>query len=136
MRKVRIDHMGIIVADLDASVAMFEKLLGEGPANTKEMPDVGLRVAVFEAENIAIELLEYTGKNSDFAQQVMGEQKGINHFSAEVADITAAITDLTDAGFKLQDGFPRQGVHGQVAFFEPDETTGLLFEICQPEDQQ
>ena len=131
MSAVRIDHMGVIVADLDASVAKFKKLLGEGPASTKKMPDVGLRVAVFEAANIAIELLEYTDENSEFAKRVMSERRGINHFSAEVADIDAAISELTEAGFILQDGFPRDGVHGQVAFFEPDETTGLLFEICQ-----
>lgn len=133
MSSIRIDHMGIIVSDLAASIAMFEKLLGEGPSSTKEMPAVGLRIAVFEAENISIELLEYADEKSAFAKKVMGEKNGLNHFSAEVDDIDRAIAELTQAGFKLQEGFPQEGVHGQVAFFEPDETTGLLFEICQRE---
>ena len=65
---------------------------------------------------------------------VIFQQNGLNHFSAQVEDIDSAITELTLAGFKLQDGFPQEGAHGQVAFFEPDETTGLLFEICQREN--
>jgi hypothetical protein len=33
---------------------------------------------------------------------------------------------------RVQDGVPRCGAHGTVAFFQRDQATGLLFEICAP----
>ncbi|HEU4351613.1 MAG TPA: VOC family protein [Burkholderiales bacterium] len=126
----RVDHIGIIVSDLDAAVAKLGVLFGE--ARRKDLPDVGLRVAEFRAENVTIELLEYTS-NADFARRVMGERIGLNHLSLAVEDAERSIGALRDAGFTPMQGFPRQGVHGRVAFFEPDNASGLLFEICQPD---
>jgi methylmalonyl-CoA epimerase len=127
--KPRIDHIGIIVADLEQAAARLEVLFGE--FSTKEMPDVGLRVAEFKAANVTIELLQYTGEAA-FARKVMGERLGLNHVSAGVEDINTSLDELKSAGFQPMEGFPRQGAHGRVAFFQPDDVTGLLFEICEP----
>lgn len=131
MSAPHIDHIGILVADLDAAVGALRPVLGE-PARTQVLADVGLRVAEFAAANITLELLQYDGP-AEFARKVMGEQLGLNHVSARVADIGQALAELGRAGLKPMPGFPRQGAHGQVAFFEPDAVTGLRFEICQPE---
>jgi len=127
MRKI--DHIGIIVKDLEAAVARLGVLFGA--AEIKNLPEVGLRVAEFRAANVTVELLQYTG-NSDFARRVMGSRLGLNHLSIRVEDAERSIEELRRAGFVPMDGFPRQGAHGQVAFFEPDAVTGLLFEICKP----
>lgn len=126
--KPRIDHIGIIVADLEQAVNRLGVLFG--PARFKELADVGLRVAEFETENLTIELLQYTGEAA-FARQVMGERLGLNHISASVGDVEASIAQLRANGFEPMAGFPRQGAHGRVAFFQPDPISGLLFEVCQ-----
>lgn len=132
MSKTRIDHIGILVADLEAAVARFEPLFGT-PRMVKEMPEHGLRVAEFDTENVTIELLQYTGEGDDFARQVMGERLGLNHISAAVSDLDQSVSELSGAGFRMMDGFPTEGAHGRVAFFHPDDATGLLFEVCQPD---
>ena len=129
MNALVIDHVGIIVADLDAAVAKFRPLFPDGPVSLKDMPAVGIRVAKLEAENVTLEFIQYTGDG--FGKKTMGERLGINHLSARVEDVDAAIGELRAAGFKTMDGFPAEGAHGRVAFFEPDESTGLLFEVCQ-----
>ena len=131
MSGFKIDHLGIIVADLEKAVERFRILTDGEPAYTKHMPEVGLKIATFEAENVSLELVEYTGAEAGFAKQVMGEESGINHISIGVDDLAKAITEFTDAGFEMQDGFPREGAHGQVAFFQRDKNTGVLFEICE-----
>lgn len=128
-----IDHVGIVVADLEAALARFAPLFG-APAAIKELADVGLRVAELRAANVTIELLQYTGRNDTFARGVMGDRLGLNHLSARVEDIGRSLADLQAAGMSPQAGFPRQGAHGQVAFFEPDAVTGCLLEICQPDE--
>lgn len=127
-----IDHIGILVADLEAAVKQLQPLFGGAPA-MRELADAGLRVAEFQAANVTVELLQYTGKNDAFARRVMGERPGLNHLSARVEDVERSLAELRAAGLRPQEGFPRQGAHGKVAFFEPDPVTGLLFEICQPD---
>ena len=131
MSGLKIDHLGIIVADLEKAIERFRLLTGGEPAYTKEMMEVGLKIATFEAENISLELVEYAGDKASFAKQVMGEETGINHISLGVDNLSKAITKFTDAGFQMMDGFPRDGAHGQVAFFQRDSDTGILFEICE-----
>ena len=131
----KIDHIGIIVADLEAAVRRLKPLFGDA-VEIKELAEVGLRVAEFRAANVTVELLQYTGKNDAFARRVMGERLGLNHVSARVEDVDRALAKLRAAGLQPMEGFPRQGAHGRVAFFEPDATTGLLFEICQPDAQE
>lgn len=133
MQSPHIDHIGIIVADLDRATAMFQRLFGRPPVSTRDMSEVGIRIAKFQAENIAIELIEYTAEGPSFAREVMGDALGINHIAARVGDMDAAMEQYAAAGLKAQPGFPRPGADGQVTFFEKEEATGLLFEICQHE---
>ncbi len=133
MSAPHIDHVGILVADLEAAIERLQPLFG-APAQVKDLADVGLRVAEFRAANVAIELLQYTDE-ARFARQVMGERLGLNHLSARVENIERSLAALVAAGLKPMEGFPRQGAHGRVAFFEPDAASGLLFEICQPESK-
>jgi methylmalonyl-CoA/ethylmalonyl-CoA epimerase len=132
MPKPHVDHIGIIVADLEKSVALFERLWGIKPSGIKEMPEVGLKIAQIETANIEIELLQYTGEGESFAKQVMGTKTGMNHISFRVADTRQKAKDFEGKGLQVKAGFPRQGAHGRVAFFEPETTEGLLMEICSP----
>lgn len=130
MNRPRIDHIGLMVADLDAAVERLRPVFGD-EVSYKDLPQYELRTAIFHTANLAIELLQYTGEAA-FARGVMGSRLGLNHVSAEVADAEASIAALKERGIAIKDGFPADGVHGRVAFFEPDDVTGLLFEICEP----
>lgn len=134
MKVPRIDHIGIIVSDLDLAVTKFSLLLEGLAPERRDLPEVGLRIAEFETENLRIELIAYD-RGSEFARRVMGSEPGINHISLQVEDINGTIDKLAAAGLRMQDGFPRRGAHGEVAFFERDAATHLLLEICAPESQ-
>src|SRR5262249_8125152 len=130
----RIDHIGIIVADLDAAIERFSALLGIA-SERRDLPEVGLRIAEFHAENIDIELIAYDG-SAILARRVMGNEPGINHMTVCVDGIEAALERLGAAGFRAQLGFPRRGAHGTIAFLERDPVTGLLFELCAPDRRE
>jgi methylmalonyl-CoA/ethylmalonyl-CoA epimerase len=130
MNQAYVDHIGIVVENLDRSIELFESLFGLRPSKIKDLPEAGLRVAHLQAQNVEIELLQYTGGNT-FGQKVMGGERGINHLSVRVKDIQRALKDSAQKGAKVIDGFPREGSHGQVAFFDPDSTQGILLEICE-----
>ena len=130
--KPHVDHIGIIVADLESAIVTFAPMFG-GPPATKTLDDAGIRVAEFEAANITVELIEYCESGDSFAKTVMGAARGINHLSFRVEDVDQSIADLAASAVSVMDGFPTQGAHGTVAFFDPATTHGLLFEVCEPE---
>ncbi|UCE30706.1 MAG: VOC family protein [Burkholderiales bacterium] len=130
---IRIDHIGILVEDLEQAALRRRPLLGS-PARVRELPDAGLRVAEFRAENVTIELLQYTARDAAaLARRTMGEGPGLNHVCAQVEDLDASVAALRGEGFEPMEGFPRQGSHGRIVFFHPDPVTGLLLEVCQPD---
>lgn len=130
MKQPHIDHIGIIVDDMDRSLTLFEDLFRMSPAKRTEIADTGLKIATLQAANIEIELIQYTGGDQGFAREVMGLRKGINHFSVRVDDVGAALKEFEKKGVRVMDGFPRQGSHGEVAFFRPETTQDILLEIC------
>ena len=135
MKRPHIGHLGVIVRDLQAAVALMESLFDLKPKTLKDLSDAGLKVAEFEFANLAVEFLEYVESESNFARQVMGDRAGLNHISLTVEDVGAAVDQFSAKGLKVMAGFPRQGAHGRVAFFKPDRALGFLLEICQPDGE-
>jgi len=125
-----VDHIGIIVQELDHTLALWEKLFGLKPTIVRDMPEAGLRIAHIETQNVEIELLQYTGEES-FGRQVMGSSPGVNHLSIRVDRVDDSVQEFKEKGVFAQEGFPRQGSHGRITFFDPETTDGILMEICE-----
>ena len=132
----QVDHVGIIVDDLDRSVAWFHRVFGLRPSKIQEMAGVGLKVARLEAENIHIELIQYSGPEESFGKKVMGKKTGLNHISFRVNDLETSLEALEGQGIRAMEGFPRLGSQGPVAFFRPETTEGILLEICEDSGQE
>jgi methylmalonyl-CoA/ethylmalonyl-CoA epimerase len=130
MNRPHIDHIGIIVENLEKSMGLFVSVFGFKPSQIKEMNDVGLKIATLKADNIDIELIQYMAGEHQFGKTVMGETPGINHIAVSENNINLAVKDFKTKGVKIMEGFPRKGSHGQVAFFERTTTENILLEIC------
>lgn len=133
MKLPRIDHIGIVVDDLEASIASMQRVLRGAPLVRRSMPDAGLEVAEFATANVVVELLKYTDGGDGFGRAVMGSAAGVNHLSLAVDDLDGALAALRAEGVEPADGFPRRGAHGRIAFLPRDADTGLLFELCEPD---
>lgn len=133
MKAPRVDHVGIIVEAMEPAVAVMRKMLPGAPVRHRSMPEVGLEVTEFLAENIIVELLHYTTQQPSLARLTMGSAMGMNHLSVSVPDIDAALLALAADGIEPVAGFPRQGAHGRIAFLDYDLRTAMRIELCQPE---
>lgn len=136
MKPPRIDHIGIVVDDLEASIVSLGRMLPGAPLRRRSLPDAGLEVAEFATANVVVELLQYTDDGDGFGRAVMGSAPGVNHLSLAVDDLDAALGALRTAGIEPPAGFPRRGAHGRIAFLPRDPGTGLLFELCQPDESK
>jgi hypothetical protein len=130
----RIDHIGIVVESLEPAIAAFQLVMPRATMRRRSLPDAGLEVAEFHAANIIVELLAYTAHGKGLGRAVMGSEPGVNHLSLQVPDLDGALAALAAEGITPMAGFPRSGAHGRIAFLQRSPHTGLLFELCEPDE--
>jgi catechol 2,3-dioxygenase-like lactoylglutathione lyase family enzyme len=78
--------------------------------------------------------LQHTSGGDGAARDILGLKPGLSHLAARVDNVPTTIAELGAAGFQVMDGFPREGLHGPVAFFEPEDEMACLFEVCEHHD--
>ena len=128
----KIEHLGIAVTDLQASINVFEKLLNVSCYKLEEVASEGVRTAFFQVGESKIELLEATNPDSPIAKFLAKQGGGIHHIAFEVDDIASEIKRLQALDFILIHEIPKDGADNkQIAFLHPKSTNGVLVELCQ-----
>lgn len=128
----KIDHIGIAVKDIDASNALFEKLLGISPYKLEEVESEGVLTSFFKTDTNKIELLAATNPESPIAKFLEKKGEGIHHIAFEVENIQEEIQRLKEEGFLVLNEIPKKGADNKlVVFLHPKSTNGVLIELCQ-----
>jgi len=127
-----INHIGIAVQSLEASIPFYRDALSMPFAGIEEVVEQKVRVAMLQVGESKIELLEPTSPDSPIARFLEKSGPGIHHIAYEVADIEAAIAQLLASGARMIDEQPRGGAHGtRIAFVHPKSSGGVLTELCE-----
>lgn len=136
MDKLELDHIGIAVASLDEGRAFYETL-GLAVADTDEVPEQGVKVAMLPVGDTRLELLEPTRADSPIAKHLEKRGPGLHHLCFAVKDIEAAMEQLQRAGYRLLSETPQVGAHGcRVCFVHPKSAGGVLLELSQAPDDK
>jgi methylmalonyl-CoA epimerase len=131
--KAWLDHIGIAVADLDASLAFFRDVLGLEVDAPEEVASQRVRAHFLHMGPSSLELLEATTPESAIARFVEKRGPGLHHVALRVEDIDAALAYLTARGVRLIDAVARPGAEGaRVAFVHPAAAHGVLVELKEP----
>lgn len=130
MKIKRIEHVGVVVKDTEASRRLWEDCFGIPLGGVEEN---GIRkLALYPIGESMIELI--AGKEPDGKHQrmVAAGKGGLNHVCFEVEDIDAALAELTAKGIPLLDKVPRIGHAGcRIAFIDPSATENCLIELAE-----
>ncbi|MGB4598878.1 MAG: methylmalonyl-CoA epimerase [Trichlorobacter sp.] len=127
-----INHIGIAVQSLDASIAFYRDSLSMPFKGVEEIAEQKVKVAMLQVGESKIELLEPTSPDSPIAKFLEKNGPGIHHVAYEVKDIEAAIAQMIASGARMIDEQPRNGAHGtRIAFVHPKSSGGVLTELCQ-----
>jgi len=130
----RLNHVAIVVPDLDAAAAMYRNVLGARISPPRDLPAHGVTVVFIELPNTKIELLQPLGPASPVRGFLdKNPAGGMHHVCYEVQDIVAARDRLRAAGARvLGDGEPHLGAHDKpVLFLHPKDFGGTLIELEQ-----
>ena len=136
MKIKRIEHVGVVVRNLDASRKLWEDVLGIKLDKTEHTPGRPHKLALYPVGESMVELLAGIQPDSKFAKMCDEGKAGINHICFEVENIDEALTELKAKGTKLLNEEPMLG-HGnsRIAFIDPASTGGVLFELAElPKD--
>ncbi len=127
-----LDHVAILVSDLDAAVKLYRDVYGLGDPEIEVVPNEKVRVAIFGRGAGRIELLCPLGPDSPMQKALDRRGEGLHHICLEVPDIARAMAALKDGGAPLLDETPRPGAGGaRVAFVHPKGSRGVLVELRQ-----
>jgi methylmalonyl-CoA epimerase len=130
---MKIDHIAIVVKDLEATITLYTETLGFAPVYREIIADQGIEAVGLQAGDSIIELLRPLDEDSPIAKYRGDADTRLHHTAYRVDDIEAKLADLKAKGVRLIDEHPRKGAHGNlIAFLHPKSTQGVLVELCQP----
>jgi methylmalonyl-CoA/ethylmalonyl-CoA epimerase len=126
----RIEHVGVVVRDTEASRQLWEDCFGI-PLGSVEENKIR-RLALYPIGESMIELIAGTTPDGKHARMVAEGKGGLNHICFEVEDIDEALAELKEKGIPLLDQVPRIGHAGcRVAFLDPKGTENCLIELAE-----
>jgi methylmalonyl-CoA/ethylmalonyl-CoA epimerase len=128
----KIEHLGIAVKDLNASIQLYETLFQTKCYKIEAVESEGVKTAFFQVGDSKIELLEASNPESPIAKFLEKKGPGFHHVAFETSNIDAEIERLTNEGFELIHKTPKDGADNKrIAFLHPKAVDGLLLELCQ-----
>ncbi len=129
-----IDHIAIVVADLEATLAIYTERLGFEQIYRETIAEQGVEAVGLRAGESSIELLRPLDETSPIARFRGEAASKLHHTAYRVEDLVAEIAALRARGVRMIDERPRKGAHGNlIAFIHPSSTAGVLVELCQQE---
>ncbi len=127
----RIDHIAIVVENLEQALEVYRDALGMTVTAVKEMPEQDVKMAFLPSGDSEIELLEPLHADSGIGKYLAKRGEGLHHICLEVDDIAATLADLKAKGSQLIDETPKAGAYGKIAFVHPKGAHGVLVELVQ-----
>ncbi|MEP7215157.1 MAG: VOC family protein [Anaerolineaceae bacterium] len=127
MNVKRIDHVGIVVKDLEAALATYERNfdLKADSSRGGDVPAFAITNAFVPIGGTDLEFFTPTSDEGPVAKFVRERGEGIYMMSIEVDDLTAAIEHLRGLGARVGD--PVNG----LAFVSMKSTHGVNLQLVQ-----
>jgi methylmalonyl-CoA/ethylmalonyl-CoA epimerase len=128
----RIDHIAIVVEDIDAALSFWSETLGLELDHVEDVPEQKSIVAFLPTGGSEVELVKPTTGDSGVARYLQKRGPGMHHICFEVDDIEATLTHLKEKGVRLINETPITSADGKkLAFVHPESTYGVLVELYE-----
>ncbi|WP_319521958.1 VOC family protein [uncultured Desulfosarcina sp.] len=129
----KIDHIGIIVKDIEEGKKQFSDGLGLEMESEEISHEYNCKIAFFPCGEVMLELVEPLGPGAilDFLEKCGG---GLHHICYRVANIEETMKK-TSKNFILKDKEPRPGAQGSKVFFlDPESILNIETEFVERAD--
>ena len=128
----RIDHLAVVVDDIEAALAFWRGALGIEEERVQEVPEQQATVAFLPVGDSDIELVRPTTTDSGIARFLRKRGPGVHHICLEVDDLDTLLERLKCMGVRLINPEPVAGAGGKrIAFIHPESAYGVLVELAE-----
>jgi len=127
-----IHHIALVVEDLDAALADFDRKYNVTPISIETVEQQGVREAMIAMGGSHVQLLQPLAPDTPVGRFLSRNGEGMHHIAFAVTDIEKALAHLEDEGARLIDSTPRTGGGGhKIAFVHPADLAGTLIELVE-----
>jgi methylmalonyl-CoA/ethylmalonyl-CoA epimerase len=132
MPPLKIDHLAVVVDDMNAALNFWQNALGLPMGGTEHNENEAVDIAFLSVGQSRIELLKPTTDDSGIAKFLAKKGAGMHHICLAVEDIEAALQHIAAQGIELINETPRTREDGtRYAFVHPKSTGGVLVELYE-----
>jgi len=132
---IRIDHVAIVVDDIDNALLFWRDALGLDVTHVEDVPEQSSVVAFLPTGTSEVELVKPTTEESGISRYLHKRGPGIHHICFEVDNIEVCLEKLNKHGVHLVNSEPVIGTGGKrIAFIHPESTQGVLVELYELTD--
>jgi methylmalonyl-CoA/ethylmalonyl-CoA epimerase len=125
-----VHHVGIAVEDLEQALVTYEQFFGGQLEGRGTIPGQRVEAASLVVGSGRVELVAALDADSPVGRFIARRGPGMHHIAYQVDDVQAALDSLSEAGVRLIDEEPHEGLFGlQVAFVHPESVHGVLSEV-------
>ena len=131
MKPIKINHVAIVVQDIDAALNFWEQTFGLELDHVEDVPSQKSKVAFLPLGESEIELVQPTTSDSGLANFLEKRGEGMHHICIEVSDIEVTLAELKSKGVRLISEVPEELPGRKMAFIHPKAANGVLVELYQ-----
>ncbi len=132
MAKIKkINHVGIVVSELDDSLKFWRDGLGIKLDHVEDVTSQKVMVAFLPVGESEVELVIPTAPDTSIAKFLTEKGGGMHHLCFEVDDIVGMLADLKAKGVRLINEEPQVLPGRKMAFVHPKSTGGVLVELYE-----
>jgi len=131
MPEIKINHLAIVVENIEDSLSFWRDALGLSMGDIKEVTQEEVKIAFLDVGESHIELVQPTTDTSGIARHLAKKGSGMHHVCLEVEDITLALQQMSEKGIELINETARERDGRKYAFIHPKSTGGVLVELYE-----
>jgi len=131
-RVLRIDHIAVLVEDLEAPLKFWQEALGLELTHIQDVPVEMAQIAFLPIGGIEIELVRPMTLDSGLGRFLEKRGPGMHHICLEVDDILGMLAQLREKGVQLINEEPKVSADGRkYAFIHPKSANGVMVELYE-----
>lgn len=133
MPATKINHVAVVVEDVNAALAFWRDALGIANAHVEHNEDEAVDIAFLPMGDGEIELIAPFTPDSGVAKYLAKKGQGLHHLCLDVTDLDGVMERLKAASIELINETPRTRPDGKTryAFVHPKSTGGVLLELYE-----
>ncbi len=128
----KVDQIGIVVKDMEATMKFYERMFGIEPFPTVEsnINSAKLKIGLFQLGEMQIELIQVLEGETIHSKFIEKRGEGLHHLGFFVEDIEKELARLEKRGVKVLERGTFLGVV-EFAYLDTEKSLGVVLELIQ-----